>query len=373
MIIVFAGAGSSASVDPKKYPTTVEFFKRLPEDVRKNRLYPLVQQFLETNNNGKLIDIEDVLWTIDRFKESFDNTFDPNTITGWALNNNALTTLAQGLGGSVPDTRPICQNRELFSAQRSDLRNSINALVHGLYSERPTDNQLKNWTRLLQSIRDSGPSVEIFTTNYDLVLERATKVAGLDIEYGRKPDDLGTTIDTAIWDKSGKIPYKYGRLTKLHGSVDWQRNSDGTIVVSPVNPGSLEKQAVLYPGFKGEPEEEPFIKFHNYLREAVHAAEAAIFIGYAFRDEHINDIIRDSPRPIQKHVICKDEEPPILIPFDKDDYTYYKEGFTKDCINEILRSLNAVVGPPLPKPSAKPQPPPKASTPTPSKPPPKKN
>ncbi len=35
MILVFVGAGGSATVDPKQYPTTVEFFSRLPDNITK--------------------------------------------------------------------------------------------------------------------------------------------------------------------------------------------------------------------------------------------------------------------------------------------------------------------------------------------------
>ena len=90
MILVFAGAGSSASVDSKNYPTTIEFFKRLPEDVKNNALYNFIHEFLKAQKKESLIDIEDVLWTIDDFNRTFDATLNPDSIMGWMMSNNML-------------------------------------------------------------------------------------------------------------------------------------------------------------------------------------------------------------------------------------------------------------------------------------------
>ena len=344
MILVFAGAGSSASVDSKNYPTTIEFFKRLPEDVKNNALYNFIHEFLKAQKKESLIDIEDVLWTIDDFNRTFDATLNPDSIMGWMMSNNMLNNLAAQFGASVSETQSIIKNRESFSDQCLYLRNSINSLVHNLYTHRPDKNQLTNWARFLKDLQSSDPVVEIFTTNYDLVLESTIKKYGIDIEDGIRHHDYETIIDTTVWDSPGTSINGHGRLTKLHGSVNWQRNSDGTIVQSPVYTGDEKKQAVLYPGLKGRPQEEPFIMFHDHLRKTALRADVAIFVGYAFRDPYINEILSDNLPDVRKHVICKDEEPPSLIPFNKDSYTYYDTGFSKTCVDKILTDLNTVVG-----------------------------
>ena len=63
MILVFAGAGSSAAVDPKQYPTTVEFFNRLPDNIIRDRIFAEVCKFLASQRKeGQPVDIEEVLW-----------------------------------------------------------------------------------------------------------------------------------------------------------------------------------------------------------------------------------------------------------------------------------------------------------------------
>ena len=65
MILVFVGAGGSAAVDPEQYPTTVEFFNRLPDDIEEAPLFIQICAFLEIRKYGQPIDIEEILWTLD--------------------------------------------------------------------------------------------------------------------------------------------------------------------------------------------------------------------------------------------------------------------------------------------------------------------
>ena len=50
MILVFAGAGASAAIDSKKYPTTEGFFNNLSESIKNDPLFVVVKEFLETSN-----------------------------------------------------------------------------------------------------------------------------------------------------------------------------------------------------------------------------------------------------------------------------------------------------------------------------------
>src|SRR5947208_1057565 len=47
MILVLAGAGASKAVDPKQYPSTVEFFESLPQDVQQEKVFKLAVEYLK--------------------------------------------------------------------------------------------------------------------------------------------------------------------------------------------------------------------------------------------------------------------------------------------------------------------------------------
>jgi hypothetical protein len=63
-------------------------------------------------------------------------------------------------------------------------------------------------------------------------------------------------------------------------------------VGDPLFKGAHEKHVILYPGFKDASAPEPFKRFHDYLAGAVAQASSVLFIGFAFRDNFINDILR---------------------------------------------------------------------------------
>lgn len=338
MILVFVGAGGSAAVDPEQYPTTVEFFKRLPPEVTGDRLFQFVCEFLRTRRRDEQIDIEKVLWTLGEFENDSAPFSDPNSMLGWMATGNQFSQLtASGLdNANVPEVlSEICGN------QLKPLRERINAQVHKFYDKRPDESKLSAWDEgrlpawvvLLRELENLDPVLEIFTTNYDLVLERVISLAEIKVATGREADSdwVRMRLDTALWDNPGKpLDDGRGRLTKLHGSVDWKRENGEIICGTCDATGDIP---ILYPGFKGPPKDEPFIKFHEHLRAVVREARAAIFIGFAFRDEYINGILSDFPWGISTFVINKDDSLPDL-PFLV-DCKHFKDGLTVEAVMEV--------------------------------------
>jgi len=58
-------------------------------------------------------------------------------------------------------------------------------------------------------------------------------------------------------------------------------------------PDDPDDVPLLYPGYKGVPSKEPFLSFHQTFIDDLldTSTEGAIFIGFAFRDSFINNII----------------------------------------------------------------------------------
>ncbi len=340
MILVFVGAGGSAAVDPDQYPTTVEFFKRLPKEITQQPLFTLVREFLMTQKeDGQPIDIEEVLWSLDKLQEYFSLSRATHTIEGWIMAKNRLNQLD---GNALPGgSNPLLGGIDNISVNHlTPLRDSINAKVHEFYVKRPDENKLSDWVNLLRHIEGLDPVIEIFTTNYDLVLETAVNRAKIRTTTGREFDGLHTFLNTALWDEPSGPPKYHGRLTKLHGSMDWQRRGN-TILCSDLYTGNPQQHSILYPGFKGEPNEEPFIKFHEHLRAVVREAGAAFFIGFAFRDDYINTILSGLRPKTPKYVIDKEDSPPALAFLD--GCKHFSNGLTVGAIQDCIKSLAAVI------------------------------
>jgi hypothetical protein len=96
------------------------------------------------------------------------------------------------------------------------------------------------------------------------------------------------------------LPAFMVRLWKLHGSVHWSWNTDAHPSVirlgAPV-PGS--QPAAIYPSDAkyDESRRVPFVVLQDRLRRALNEPETLMLLsGYAFGDEHLNELIFDAAR-----------------------------------------------------------------------------
>ena len=353
MILVFAGAGASAAVDQNQYPTTVEFFKRLPSEITSKTWFSAVSKFLDEQEPGRTIDIEQILGTLREMQEFCVKTFDTRTISGWMLlpGKDRLRNIDRENRGNLEGghLRVLVEIMKADDASLRLLQDDINALVYDFYAIHPNETKLECWKRLLTKTMQAPQIVELFTTNYDIVLERVIIDAGLENEIasGRVSDGLGSWLDLSNWAPPAEpldLENHQGLLTKLHGSVDWQRGSNGKIVTGCEGfTGNHRKHLALYPGHKGEPREEPYMAFHNRLRLIVESADAAIFVGYSFRDEYINQILSDLSPGVPKYVITKDQPneqvQETLDPAFLSDAERVRAGFTRESVNSCLDFL----------------------------------
>jgi hypothetical protein len=152
---------------------------------------------------------------------------------------------------------------------------------------------LKNLKDLLQNICNDF-KVDIFTLNNDLVLETYFKVensvytgfvSNKWVGFERENIDDDTFSSSRI------------NLYKLHGSIDWVRLVDGTIVKKDTTNNQLNND-------NGEIEIDPFLIFGHgtkiytidpffslleYFKQALKMKKFFFVIGYSFFDPHINN------------------------------------------------------------------------------------
>jgi hypothetical protein len=133
--------------------------------------------------------------------------------------------------------------------------------------------------------------VEIFTTNYDLLVEQA-------LEGNRVPyfDGFVGTYKT-FFDlqamEGDPLPARWARLWKIHGSLNWFLNKAGSIHRGEVDGGGGERR-VIYPSHLkyDESRRMPYLAMIDRLRAFLkQPASAVLVVGYSFNDEHLNDVI----------------------------------------------------------------------------------
>jgi len=137
--------------------------------------------------------------------------------------------------------------------------------------------------------------LEIFTPNYDLLIEEAfekSKVPYFDGFVGaREP-----FFDLAAMEQD-KVPERWARLWKLHGSINWIKQSDDTVFrCHPPKPG---QQVMIYPShLKYEQSRRmPYLAMCDRLKAFFRETNPVLILcGYSFSDEHLNELLFDGLR-----------------------------------------------------------------------------
>jgi hypothetical protein len=134
-------------------------------------------------------------------------------------------------------------------------------------------------------------AVELFTTNYDVLLEQALEDRELPFFDGfvgsRNPFfDL-----RAIEDDS--IPPRWTRLWKIHGCLTWILKSDGRVVRSQ-RAGTAGEGLLIHPSELkyDQSRRMPYLAMIDRLRAFLRRPSAfLVTVGYGYRDEHLNEVI----------------------------------------------------------------------------------
>ncbi len=133
-------------------------------------------------------------------------------------------------------------------------------------------------------------SIEIFTTNYDLLLEEAFEYIAVPYFDGfvgsRQPFfDLRAVEDSLI-------PKHWSRLWKIHGSINWYLKNDKDVYRST----SLEEcdSYIIHPSHLkyDQSRKMPYLALIDRLNKFLRQNSAVLIMsGYSFSDEHLNDTI----------------------------------------------------------------------------------
>lgn len=156
-----------------------------------------------------------------------------------------------------------------------------------------------SWAGRMESLRP----IEIFTVNYDLLIEAGLEEVGVPYFdgfvgaiQGRFTPDL---VEPTVGRSSRELPAGFVRLWKLHGSVNWTSAKVGGRD-EIVRVGSSVGHAVaIYPSDEkyAESRRLPFVALMDRFRRALVEPETITLIsGYSFGDAHLNEMIFDAAR-----------------------------------------------------------------------------
>ena len=334
MIVLFAGAGASSAVSTKKYPTTQAYFERLPQNIKNAVLFGSIVKDIKLEQKKDTVDIEEVLFHLEDLMLSIKVKPEGRRFN----TNSSARDYARDLSNRILD------NMGVSAPKMNELKRLINEQVYSLYKQLPSDAETKgNWKRLLSALKTKKHPLQLFTTNYDLIIERAYEsLTGKNINLGLKnnQNDIGSQlIDVSSWNMPIDSD-KETLLTKLHGCVKWRKRGN-EIHYDPIdsvfNPN---EPALIFPGFKGAPSRPHHLAFHTYLAEALKVASHVVFIGFAFRDEHLNNIFNQSLKNKNVAIIGLEDERmtlPNSIANNLSDFEYFGGGFNEKSVDAVLK------------------------------------
>lgn len=140
------------------------------------------------------------------------------------------------------------------------------------------------------------PFSEIFTTNYDILIEQALERQQVPYFDGFVGSARPFFDQRAIED--GEIPKRWSRLWKLHGSINWRYNKTSKAVVRSEHEADGD-ELLIHPSHMkyDESRRMPYFVMIDRLRTFLRHKErpvALIILGYSFGDQHLNEAIVES-------------------------------------------------------------------------------
>ncbi|MBI5446567.1 MAG: SIR2 family protein [Deltaproteobacteria bacterium] len=147
--------------------------------------------------------------------------------------------------------------------------------------------------------------VEVFTTNYDLLLERAMEAVGLPFFDGFvgsvQPFFSPEAVDGDDTRSLDSVcpPRAWTRLWKLHGSIGWHLRQDTPAQrprITRLTDRELGagEELMVFPSREkyADSRRLPFLALQDRLRHFIGSGEVLLLVaGYSFSDEHINEIL----------------------------------------------------------------------------------
>lgn len=241
-----------------------------------------------------------------------------STIVKALAGQASLGTIIQGLrelGDKDPNIEAILTHiralravigseeyRGLKAAALAELENRICEKIVQLTSVDPPSgkNPYEQIARWIGSVPRSHP-VEIFTTNYDLLIENALDASRIPYFDGFVGGNRCFFDVNAV--ESDLLPPRWARLWKIHGSINWGQDANG---VFRSNSLGAATPRVIHPSHMkyDESRRMPYLALMDRLKGFLRQPSAALLTcGYSYRDEHINEIIAQGLQGNQNAVV----------------------------------------------------------------------
>jgi len=202
---------------------------------------------------------------------------------------------------SAVGTEILCGlNLEELTELRELIENEIKKLV-SVHSLPTFDHNQISHLELARWIKNCNKRfpIEIFTTNYDYLLELSLESQSVPYFDGF----IGSykAFFHPEWIEDDRAVKEWTKLWKLHGSLGWAIENNSIIRVA-----DNSNSAMIYPSYLkyDHSRKQPYLSYMDRLSTFIKQEDSVLFIsGYSFGDDHINNsIVNALDRSRSSHV-----------------------------------------------------------------------
>jgi len=222
-----------------------------------------------------------------KLENEFETDHPPNV-------EDILSSVRRKIGAMAVGDRLAGTDRQVLERIEETLRRTIAAAAMPAEDRIPGRLPHHALGRWIGRIPRSFP-IEIFTTNYDTLLERG-------LEDQRVPLFDGFVGSRQPFFSAGSLMHEgiatgrdWARVWKIHGSVNWSRQTmrDGTKRI--VRGEESDTGELILPSFHkyDESRKQPYVAMLDRLSRFLTSREDAVLfaLGYSFGDQHINAVL----------------------------------------------------------------------------------
>jgi SIR2-like domain len=183
-------------------------------------------------------------------------------------------------------------DREKLCKVNSTIRGAIAKTANPSEDKIPKQTPHDDFAIWVKKVNRTTP-LEIFTTNYDVLFERAFEMSRVPVFDGfvgmYRPFFFPECLD-----EEGLLPgSKWVRLWKIHGSICWvlEKGAGGRRIIRshPSETGEM-----IFPSDRkyDESRKQPYVAYMDRLSRILNSEHALLIsCGYSFSDEHINALL----------------------------------------------------------------------------------
>lgn len=186
--------------------------------------------------------------------------------------------------------------KEFNSLKESDIIDIEKAIKKIIFDELSIGIDTDNFYKLVLWLNfiNRDYEKEIFTLNYDLLVEKALEKASLPYFSGFIGNVKPFFITDSVEDFQGVyVKQSWIKLWKLHGSLNFVKDINDKIYIDN-NIGNSSENLLIYPSMDKylSSRKAPYISYLDRLRKYFIDKEKIVFVlGYSFGDDHINEVI----------------------------------------------------------------------------------